>query len=272
MRNVLLAATALGLASCSNYGTEDLARAAGAAVLEDLIADAVGSVTRSAAFVERDEYRNPVETLTYFGVQPTDTVVEIWPGGGYYTQILSPYLSTGGTYYAVASDRGLGRVRALQEENAALYSNINYAAFPASAGDTMVPNGSADVVLTFRNVHNWEMGDADNGALAFSQMYAMLKPGGTLGVVEHRLPESADSALEETSGYMKTSTVRALAEAAGFEFVGSSEINANPNDTADYPNGVWTLPPTLRLGDEDRDRYLAIGESDRMTLKFRKPA
>jgi predicted methyltransferase len=139
-----------------------------------------------------------------------------------------------------------------------------------------VPNGSADVVLTFRNVHNWRMGyrrddKQDYAPEAFRQIYAMLKPGGVLGIEDHRLPESADAERERTSGYIKTSTVRQLAEAAGFRFAGASEVNANPKDTADWPNGVWTLPPSLALKDQDREKYQAIGESDRMTLKFVKP-
>jgi predicted methyltransferase len=136
--------------------------------------------------------------------------------------------------------------------------------------------GSADVVLTFRNVHNWRMGyrrddKRDYSAQAFREIYAMLKPGGTLGIVDHRLPEGASDERERTSGYIKVSTVRRLAEQAGFRLAGSSEINANPKDSADWPDGVWTLPPSLRLKDKDRDKYLAIGESDRMTLKFVKP-
>ena len=127
-------------------------------------------------------------------------------------------------------------------------------------------------MLTFRNVHNWRFDGTDNTANAFKQIFAMLKPGGTLGVVEHRLNESDDSAKEEKSGYMKKSSVVAFAEAAGFKLAGESEINANPKDTKDYPKGVWTLPPSLAEGETDRAKYIAIGESDRMTLKFVKPA
>jgi predicted methyltransferase len=132
------------------------------------------------------------------------------------------------------------------------------------------------VVLTFRNVHNWRMGyqrpgNADYSAEAFRQMYAMLRPGGTLGIVDHRLPADADAERERSSGYIKVRTVMDLAEAAGFRYVGASEINANPADTADWPNGVWTLPPAMRHPEQDRARYLAIGESDRMTLRFVKP-
>jgi predicted methyltransferase len=155
---------------------------------------------------------------------------------------------------------------------------VTFVDFPAlGATSARVPDGTADVVLTFRNVHNWRMGyrredKQDYSAEAFRQIHAMLKPGGVLGVVDHRLPEDASDGRERTSGYVKVSTVRRLAEAAGLRFVGSSEVNANPRDSADWPNGVWTLPPSLRLGEQDRDRYLAIGESDRMTLKFIKPA
>lgn len=234
---------------------------------------AVRNPARTPANVARDRYRNPAATLAFFGVRPNHTVVEIFPGGGWYSEILVPYvIGGGGTYYAAAPDRGLNGFRRLQSANPQLYGQARLAAFPVrSASDRGVPDGTADVVLTFRNVHNWMMGDQPYAELAFRQMYAMLKPGGVLGIEEHRLPEKADSAREKTSGYLKVSTVRRLAEQAGFRFVGSSEINANPRDTADHPEGVWTLPPTLRLGDKDRARYLAIGESDRMTLKFVKP-
>jgi predicted methyltransferase len=165
----------------------------------------------------------------------------------------------------------------MMDANPALYGRIALAAFPAwEPTETRVPDGTADVVLTFRNIHNWQYGYQHNGQPyteeAFRQMFRMLRPGGTLGIEEHRLPESADAAREGRSGYVKVSTVRRLAEAAGFRFVAASEINANPRDTADYPQGVWTLPPTYALGDQDRARYAAIGESDRMTLRFVRPA
>ncbi|MCW3797416.1 methyltransferase [Sphingomonas sp. BN140010] len=234
---------------------------------------AVKSPTRSAANAARDRYRNPVATLTFFGVRPNQTVVEIFPGGGWYSEILAPYvLGGGGTYYAAAPDRGLNGFRKLQQSKADVFGKARTAIFPVRAqGEQGVPSGTADVVLTFRNVHNWLMDDQPYAELAFRQMYAMLKPGGVLGIEEHRLPESAPAEREKTSGYLKVSTVRRLAEQAGFRYVGSSEINANPRDTKDYPDGVWTLPPTLELGDKNRARYLAIGESDRMTLKFVKP-
>ncbi|MGE3396148.1 MAG: class I SAM-dependent methyltransferase [Sphingomonas sp.] len=244
----------------------------------DALRAAIAADTRRPAGVARDRYRHPFETLAFFGVEPDDTVVEIWPGGGWYTEILAPYVRTGGgTYYAAALPGMQEGIQRIRNADASLYGHIRPAIFPSfDAADTRVPDGTADVVLTFRNVHNWRMGyqrdSQDYSVEAFRQMFAMLRPGGTLGIVDHRLPESADSERERTSGYIKVSTVRRLAEAAGFRFVGASEVNANPNDTADWPRGVWTLPPALRLGDQDRERYVAIGESDRMTLRFIRPA
>ena len=235
---------------------------------------AVAAPTRTAENVARDRYRHPVETLAFFGVRPSDTVVEIWPGGGWYSEILAPYLAQGGgTYIGAASERGLTGLGKLVAAQPAVYSAVRTANFPIlpTASGTPVAPGSADVVLTFRNVHNWMMGKEPFEVQAFQQMYMMLKPGGTLGVVEHRLPENADPAREKTSGYVRVSTVRRLAEAAGFRVVAMSEINANPLDNTDYPDGVWTLPPNYRLKDKDRARYAAIGESDRMTLRFVKP-
>jgi predicted methyltransferase len=238
---------------------------------------AASAATRSPANVARDKYRHPVETLAFFGVKPGDTVVEIWPGGGWYTEILAPLTNGQGTLYAATPwPDGAKGVQALQAKDAATYGKLKLAAFPAIAADQpKVPDGTADVVLTFRNVHNWRMGAGRGGqdyaADAFKQMYAMLKPGGVLGIEDHRLPESASDERERSSGYMKVSTIRRLAEQAGFKFVAASEVNANPKDTADWPNGVWTLPPSYRLKDVDRAKYEAIGESDRMTLKFRKP-
>jgi predicted methyltransferase len=269
-----LLAAASALAACGP--TAGAERAAAFDLHADTaIAAAVDAPTRTAANRNRDQYRHPRETLSFFGVRPDHTVVEIWPGGGWYTEILAPLLAEQGQYWAVAN--GLGGIDRLKAANPALYGKVRTAAFPAfNAGDTRVPNGSADVVLTFRNVHNWRMGyqredKQDYAPEAFRQIFAMLKPGGVLGIVDHRLPESAPDERERTSGYIKESTVRRLAEAAGFRFVASSPINANPRDTADHPNGVWTLPPSLALKDVDREKYLAIGESDRMTLKFMKP-
>lgn len=242
------------------------------------LARAVADARRTPENLARDKYRHPVETLSFFGVKPNDTVVEIWPANGWYTEILAPYLSAGGGKLIVAAlDQQMDGFTRLKSAQPALYATVASALFPSFEDPSRrVPDGSADVVLTFRNVHNWRMGARrrdriDYSAEAFQQMFAMLKPGGTLGVVDHRLAESADDQRERETGYMKVSTVRRLAEQAGFRFVGSSEINANPKDTTDWPAGVWTLPPSLRLGETDRDKYLAVGESDRMTLKFVKP-
>ena len=237
------------------------------------LAAAVASPARKADNVARDRYRNPAATLAFFDVRPDSNVVEIFPGGGWYSEIIAPYvINGGGTYYAAAAGNGLNGFKKLAATNAPLYGKARTATFPVrETGEAGVPAGTADVVVTFRNVHNWMMGDKPYADLAFKQMYAMLKPGGVLGVEEHRLPEKADIGLEKKSGYVKVSSVRRMAEAAGFKFVASSEINANPRDTKDYPEGVWTLPPTYTLKDQDRARYAAIGESDRMTLKFVKP-
>jgi predicted methyltransferase len=274
-RTLLAAAASALVAGCAaTAGAAADAPAALAAAEGQALAAAIAAPSRTPANVLRDRYRHPYETLSFFGVRPSDTVVEIWPGGGWYTEILAPYaLHGGGRYYAAAGGNGLNAVRRMMAADPSLYGAVQLAAFPAGAGDTRVPDGTADVVLTFRNVHNWmgSEGDPPVAAEAFRQMYAMLRPGGTLGVVDHRLPESADPARERNSGYLRVSTVRRLAEEAGFRFVGSSEVNANPRDTADWPQGVWTLPPTLRLGEQDRERYLAVGESDRMTLRFVKP-
>jgi predicted methyltransferase len=267
---ILAAATALG-------GCQAERPALSAAEASTLQA-AVNASTRTEAFRARDRYRHPYETLAFFGVEPDDTVVEIWPGGGWYTEILAPYLASGGgTLYLAAPEWGRSGIVKLKAANEAIYGPARVVDFPVFDGKAAeVPVGSADAVLTFRNVHNWRMGyrrdgKPDYSAEAFRQMFAMLKPGGVLGIEDHRLPENAPDERERTSGYIKTSTVVRLAEAAGFRLVAASEVNANPNDTADWPDGVWTLPPSLALKDKDREKYLAIGESDRMTLKFVKP-
>lgn len=230
----------------------------------------VANPARSAANRARDQYRHPAETLAFFGVKPSDTVVEIYPGGGWYTEILAPFLANGGSLAVVATEPQLKRMRDKAAADPQTYKNVVFSPMATWNDTPAFPAGSADVVLTFRNVHNWHM--QGQAADAFKAFYAMLKPGGTLGVVEHRLPESRPDSDMDKSGYMKRSAVVAAAESAGFKLAGSSEINANPKDTADWPDGVWTLPPSLRLGDKDRAKYLAIGESDRMTLKFVKPA
>jgi predicted methyltransferase len=250
--------------------------AVSAPVAATTLEQAVAGSHRSDANKARDPYRHPVQTLKFFGIKPEMTVVEISPSGGWYTEILGPYLREKGTLYAAAgnpaaSERAAAGVKAFSDRLAAkpeLYGSTKVSVFAKDAMN-IAPAGSADAVLTFRNVHNWYMGDF--APEAFKAFYAALKPGGTLGIVEHRLPEDKPDSLMKTSGYMKPSYIRAMAEAAGFKYVATSEINANPKDTKDYPKGVWTLPPNYAEGDKDKAKYAAIGESDRVTMKFVKP-
>jgi predicted methyltransferase len=230
---------------------------------------AIGSPTRPAQETARDRYRHPLQTLTFFGIEPGMTVVEIEPGGGWYTAILAPYLKPHGKYYAAVADQHSDGFRKKLADDPKLYSNVIITEFDPPTKLDIAPPGSADMVLTFRNVHNWmHDGDAQD---VFNAMYKALKPGGILGVEEHRANPNAPVDLKASSGYVRLDYIVKLAEQAGFKLAGESEINANPRDDRNHPAGVWTLPPTLRLGNKDRDKYLAIGESDRMTLKFVKP-
>jgi len=232
------------------------------------ITAAVANPARLDAERLRDKYRHPAETLSFFEVAPNQTVVELYPGGGWYLRILAPLLKDQGHYIAAVPPEGVAKTTELLKSNEAAFGQAKVVAFDAKTGGDLAPAGTVDRVLTFRNVHNLaEDGTAEN---FFKAAYRALKKGGMLGIEDHRLPEKADSAREKDSGYLKVSTVYRMAQAAGFVLVGSSEINANPKDTADWPKGVWTLPPTLTLGEVDRDKYLAIGESDRMTLRFIK--
>jgi predicted methyltransferase len=241
--------------------------------LEEAVAPA--STFRNPQNALRDRYRHPLETLKFFGVKPDMTVVEIWPGTGWYTEILAPYLAGQGRYVAatVPPEKGEYFKKAYDGLNAWAKSHpnvkVDFAAFAPPAPTQSVEPGTADMVLTFRNVHNWMSNDG--AQQAFNAFYAALKPGGVLGVVEHRQNEKASSDPKAKSGYVKTSEVIAFATKAGFKLDAQSEINANPKDTKDYPEGVWTLPPTLALKDKDKAKYLDIGESDRMTLRFVKP-
>ncbi|MEM1151295.1 MAG: hypothetical protein AAGI03_12175 [Pseudomonadota bacterium] len=237
----------------------------------------------------RDEWRNPIETLTFFDIQPGDTVVELWPGGGWYTQILAPYLATGGgTLIAATWDpaafegerqqRIKERITGYSEAfgDIETFGTIEIGALSGVSGPLAEP-GSVDSVLTFRNIHNWMSGEYLDKV--FSDAFEALKPGGTFGVVEHRLPSTAEQDPAARSGYVHEDFVIAAAERAGFVLEERSEINANPADSADHPFGVWTLPPNSRTTDREGNApegfdptvYAAIGESDRMTLKFRKP-
>lgn len=236
---------------------------------------------RADGNADRNAFRHPKETLTFFGLQPSMTVVEIWPSGGWYTEILAPVLRDGGKYYAAGFSLTAKRTpawrkkiqREFQSKLAAhpeLYDRVIVTELSIPERTEMAPPGSADMVLTFRNVHNWMKGDYAPGM--FEAIFAALKPGAVLGVVEHRAPKGTGREQMVESGYVTESHIKTLAKNAGLRFVTSSEVNANPKDTAGHPAGVWTLPPTLRLGNKDQAKYLAIGESDRMTLRFIKPA
>ena len=255
-----------------------LAQKASADVSAKIEAAANGA-HRSDANKARNQYRHPVETLTFFGLKPNMTVVEISPGAGWYTEVIAPVVNGKGRYIA-AHNNPMGSPGAQRQRTAFLekvqaspdvYGKVAVTSFGKGIEGNLAAPGSADMVLTFRNVHNW-MG-AGFAPEAFKAFYAALKPGGVLGVVEHRMPEDRpDSEDSRRSGYVKVSEVVRLAEAAGFKLAAQSEANANPKDTADHPKGVWTLPPNFAAGDTDRAKYAAFGESDRMTLKFVKPA
>ena len=227
---------------------------------------------RSEANRARDVYRHPKATLQFFGIRPDRTVIEITPGGGWYSEILAPLLHDNGRYVAAikapAPGDGESSLRRKFAGDAVHYGNAQFVEFDPKA-PVFGARGSADLVLTFRNVHNWVM--SDTAPAMFKAFFAVLKPGGVLGVVDHRADDNASLEAVKRSGYLPTSYVVKLATDAGFTLDESSEINANPKDTKDYPKGVWTLPPTLTLGEQDRAKYLAIGESDRMTLRFTKP-
>jgi predicted methyltransferase len=235
------------------------------------LAAIVDGPQRSDANKARDRYRHPLEIITFFGVQADSNVVEIEPGkAGYWAEILAPYLKDRGHYTASGDpERDIAPLKARIAASPELYGKTAITEF--TGGDQEIaPPGSADFVLTFRNIHNWmRAGTAD---AAFWAFYKALKPGGILGVEEHRARSDQPQDPQAKSGYVRQDFAIALAGKAGFKLIGSSEINANPKDTKDYPDGVWTLPPTYRLKDQDRDKYSAIGESDRFVLKFAKPA
>lgn len=239
------------------------------------LVEAVKGDNRSDKNKARDTYRHPIETLRFFGFNEKMTVVEISPGGGWYTEILAPALKNKGQFYAAfypdtGEDNYYSRTRRSFEKKMAgddVYSKVKITDFTPRQANALAPAGSADLVLTFRNLHNWR----DDGVKAvFKDAFKALKPGGVLGVVEHRLPDGVEASKRNAGYYSQASAVK-FAKAAGFELEAASEINANVKDPADHEMGVWTLPPSFRLKDKDKSKYLAIGESDRMTLKFRKP-
>ena len=231
---------------------------------------AVDSSSRTNEERARDKYRHPAETLTYFGIKPDMTVVEIWPGGGWYTDILAPYLHDDGKLYAAISpgENAIEYKKKLADDPGRFGKVVVTQLDPPSKLQIAPPN-SSDMVVTFRNVHNWMRGG--NAEAVFKAIYAALKPGGILGIEEHRADPQKPQDPKAESGYVREDYVIKLAEEAGFVLAGKSDINANPKDDRDHPKGVWTLPPSLAMKEVDREKYLAIGESDRMTLKFLKP-
>lgn len=239
---------------------------------------AINGDTRSEENKARDVYRHPLETLTFFGIEPHMTVVEISPGGGWYTEILAPFLNEKGTYIAAGYDpesesENVRKAAERFDEKLAgnpKYSNAKTSVFALPDKVEIAPAGSADMVLTFRSIHGFMRGG--NAEAAFKAFFDALKPGGVLGLVQHRGTGEEPQDPKASKGYVNEAYIIALAEKAGFKLAAKSEVNANPKDTKDYEGGVWTLPPRLSKGDDGKDTYLAIGESDRMTLKFVKPA
>lgn len=265
----LAALSATGLAVAASAAPEST-------VSHEQFATLLGGDWRVPQNAARDQYRHPEQTLTFFGLRPDQTVIEITPGNGWYSELLAPLLKDKGHYVAAIVDPAISdyakkSADSLKQKYAAdpaHYAKVGVVAYAPQAPVFGTP-GSADTVLTFRNVHNWV--DAGNEAATFKAFYEVLKPGGTLGVVDHRAKPGTTAKDNEKNGYLPTDYVVKLAQQAGFKLAGESEINANPKDTKDYPDGVWTLPPALVKGEQDKAKYLAIGESDRMTLRFIKP-
>lgn len=257
---------ALLLAGCSGSDVEQIIDGA-------LVAD-----HRTPTYVERDQFRHPKETLLFFGLDPEQSVVEVTPGFGWYAEILAPILRDSGQYYYTSytlhddiNPYFVKVEKAFKEKmdsNPDIYSKLNWIHFDPNQPE-FAPNGPVDMVLTFRNVHNWaKAGTAES---MFSGFARALKPGGILGLIEHRAKPGTSLDDQIRSGYMTVDYVVQMAEAAGFRLDASSEINANPKDTTDHPGGVWNLLPNLRnIADEDKEAISAIGESDRMTLRFVK--
>jgi predicted methyltransferase len=245
-----------------------------AAPIDPTLAQAIASPLRSPANRARDRYRHPAEILRFFGLEPTQSVLEIEPGGGYWTEILAPYLAARGLYTAALPATG----RYAAKESLAFRRKLN--ANPAAYGKTVVisfgPQGELgapnrqDLILSFRNLHDW-MADGSVAAM-LAGIHAALKPGGVFGIEDHRAPATQPQDRRAKNGYVREDYAIRLIQAAGLQLVARSEIGANPRDTKNYPDGVWDLPPVLRQGEINRSKYLAIGESDRWTLKFSKPA
>ncbi|MCU0668995.1 MAG: methyltransferase domain-containing protein [Myxococcota bacterium] len=251
-----------------------------ASAADDPLRSAIDSPKRSPENRSRDAARHPEETLRFFGITPTQHVLELWPGTGWYTEILAPLLAKEGkltiTNFDPNGPADATPTRLARELDAKLAADP--ATYGAVEGITVAPpeklslgaDARYDLVLTFRNNHGWINGGYHDAV--YREAFRVLKPGGVLGVVQHRAKEGADPVASAKTGYVPESAVIEAAQRAGFTLAARSEINANPKDTKDHPEGVWTLPPIYRLGERDRAKYEAIGESDRMTLRFVKPA
>ncbi|MBR7746557.1 class I SAM-dependent methyltransferase [Undibacterium baiyunense] len=239
-----------------------------AAYANDALKTAIAGEQRTPANVTRDAARHPYETLQFFGVAAKSTVVELAPGAGWYTEILAPYVRKDGKLILAGASP---RLKTRLDGTPAVYDKVAYGEFAPGKKIDYAPKNSVDVVLTFRNVHNWISASDTAAKEVFQSAFDTLKPGGVFGVVEHRLPASATQDAKASSGYVHEAFVIKLAESVGFKLAAKSEINANSKDTANHPGGVWALPPVLTNKETDKEKYLAIGESDRMTLKFVKP-
>ncbi len=269
--NLMISALLL-LGACSSKKPD-----ASKAQLPKTLEAAVNSKYRTEENKKRDIYRHPRETLSFFGLKPEMTVVEIYPGAGWYMEVIAPFVAQKGKYimatpssnperpYTVVNEQKIQKWMSLHLE---VSRNMVVSTFNLPKAKDIAPPNSADMVVTFRNVHNWMTNKFEKEA--FASFFKVLKPGGVLGIVEHRELRTKRDPLAK-SGYVRESDVIRMAQKAGFQLVAKSEINANPKDTKNHPQGVWTLPPSLRLGNKDKEKYLTIGESDRMTLKFIKP-
>ena len=283
LRFALLAALAVHLAACAGAPAAPPAPLpAPPAPSRDTVTAAaiervLGGEHRPAEHRARDRYRHPLDTLLFFGIKPDMTVAEAWPGpDGWYTEILAPLLSDAGKLYVAQMPAAVGNefvaanlasFSAKLASRPDLYGKVTVTTLGADGAD-IAPPGSCDLVVTFRNMHNWmNLGYASQ---AFSAMHRALRPGGILGVVEHRAAPAQPQDPRATNGYVNEEYAIQLIQAAGFELVDRSQINANSKDTKDYEQGVWALPPSLRQGNRDRAKFEGIGESDRFTLKFRK--
>src|SRR5215469_1473261 len=266
-----LLATAALIAGCT---TTTAGREPTANALDAILA---GS-QRTAADRSRDPYLHPKETLLFFGIRPHTRVLQVWPESGWYTAIIAPLVQGKGRYYAgvIAPDPGsrflqarLADYRRLLASRPDLYGGVKVVTFPPDGTDVLPP-GSASMVLSFRDLHEWmALGDAQQ---ALATIYRVLAPGGVFGIVDNRGNPAVPQDPRAKNGYVRQDYAIRMIEAAGFRLVATSEVNANPKDTKNYPAGVWALPPDYRLGNVDRRKYEAIGESDRFTLKFVKPA